>query len=155
MKPNRFRDAFRAFPAVLQHQILLRLGMALGSMLFFVFCWLLFGQFVFASPFLLLAGWMGFSGIQMLGAIARGRFTCVRGTCRQIITTVILKRPKTLILSTGQGDVQVRMQQRIKKPEIGVDYILYLADDTTVYQSEDGFIVSSYYALARSSQGTV
>ena len=118
MKPNRIREAFKTFPAVLQHQILLRLGMALGSSFFFTFCWLLFGEFVFASPFLLLAVWMGYSGIQMFRTIVSGSYTRIRTTCKQVITTAILKRPKAMILSTEKGDLRLRIQQRIRKPEV-------------------------------------
>ena len=149
MKPNRIREAFKTFPAVLQHQILLRLGMALGSSFFFTFCWLLFGEFVFASPFLLLAVWMGYSGIQMFRTIARGSYTRIRTTCKQVITTAILKRPKAMILSTEKGDLRLRIQQRIRKPEVGEQYDLFLADNTTVYQDETGYIASSYLAITR------
>ena len=149
MKPNRIREAFKTFPAVLQHQILLRLGMALGSSFFFAFCWLLFGEFVFASPFLLLAVWMGYSGIQMFRTIVSGSYTRIRTTCKQVITTAILKRPKAMILSTEKGDLRLRIQQRIRKPEVGEQYDLFLADNTTVYQDETGYIASSYLAITR------
>ena len=95
MKPNRIREAFKTFPAVLQHQILLRLGMALGSSFFFTFCWLLFGEFVFASPFLLLAVWMGYSEIQMFRTIAIGSYTRIRTTCK----AASLRIPDTIIPS--------------------------------------------------------
>ena len=149
MKPNRIREAFKTFPAVLQHQILLRLGMALGSSFFFAFCWLLFGEFVFASPFLLLAVLMGYSGIQMFRTIVSGSYTRIRTTCKQVITTAILKRPKAMILSTEKGDLRLRIQQRIRKPEVGEQYDLFLADNTTVYQDETGYIASSYLAITR------
>ena len=149
MKPNRIREAFKTFPAVLQHQILLRLGMALGSSFFFTFCWLLFGEFIFASPFLLLAVWMGYSGIQMFRTIVSGSYTRIRTTCKQVITTAILKRPKAMILSTEKGDLRLRIQQRIRKPEVGEQYDLFLADNTTVYQDETGYIASSYLAITR------
>ncbi len=152
MKPNRIREAFKTFPAVLQHQILLRLGMALGSSFFFTFCWLLFGEFVFASPFLLLAVWMGYSGIQMFRTIASGSYTRIRTTCKQVITTAILKRPKAMILSTEKGDLRLRIQQRIRKPEVGEQYDLFLADNTTVYQDETGYIASAYLGIMRVSR---
>jgi hypothetical protein len=152
VKPNRIREAFKTFPAVLQHQILLRLGMALGSSFFFTFCWLLFGEFVFASPFLLLAVWMGYSGIQMFRTIASGSYTRIRTTCKQVITTAILKRPKAMILSTEKGDLRLRIQQRIRKPEVGEQYDLFLADNTTVYQDETGYIASAYLGIMRVSR---
>ena len=152
MKPNRIREAFKSFPAVLQHQILLRLGMALGSSFFFMFCWLLFGEFVFASPFLLLAVWMGYSVIQMFRTIASGSYTRIRTTCKQVITTAILKRPKAMILSTEKGDLRLRIQQRIRKPEVGEQYDLFLADNTTVYQDETGYIASAYLGIMRVSR---
>ena len=152
MKPNRIREAFKTFPAVLQHQILLRLGMALGSSFFFAFCWVLFAEFVFASPFLLLAVWMGYSGIQMFRTIASGSYTRIRTTCKQVITTAILKHPKAMILSTEKGDLRLRIQQRIRKPEVGEQYDLFLADNTTVYQDETGYIASAYLGIMRVSQ---
>ena len=152
MKPNRIREAFKTFPAVLQHQILLRLGIALGSSFFFTFCWLLFGEFVFASPFLLLAVWMAYAGIQMFRTIVSGSYTRIRTTCKQVITTAILKRPKAMILSTEKGDLRLRIQQRIRKPEVGEQYDLFLADNTTVYQDETGYIASAYLGIMRVSR---
>ena len=152
MKPNRIREAFKTFPAVLQHQILLRLGMALGSSFFFTFCWLLFGEFVFASPFLLLAVWMAYAGIQMFRTIFKGSYTRIRTTCKQVITTAILKRPKAMILFTEKGDLRLRIQQRIREPEVGAIYHLYLSDSTAVYQTENGFVIRSYYTLVRAQQ---
>ena len=152
MKPNRIREAFKTFPAVLQHQILLRLGMALGSSFFFAFCWVLFAEFVFASPFLLLAVWMGYSGLHMFRTIASGSYTRIRITCKQVITTAILKRPKAMILSTEKGDLRLRIQQRIRKPEVGEQFDLFLADNTTVYQDETGYIASAYLGIMRVSR---
>ena len=149
MKPTALREAFRTFPAVLQHQILLRFGLTLGAAAAFGLLWALSSAFWFGAPFLMLALWMGAAGIQMFLTLYHGKYTRVKATCKQVSTTPILKRPKALILSTEQGDLRLRMQQRIQKPEVGVLYHLYLSDSTAVYQAEDVLVVSSYYALAR------
>lgn len=97
----------------------------------------------------MLALWMGASGIQVFLTLHHGKYTRVKATCKQVITTPILKRPKALILSTEQGDLRLRIQQRIRKPEVGVLYHLYLADSAAVYQSDGVIIVEHYYVLAR------
>ena len=149
MKPKKLRDAFRTFPAVLQHQLLLRVGLTLGGLAAFGLFWALSSAFWFGAPFLMLSLWMGASGIQMFLTIYHGKYTRVKATCKQVITTPILKRPKALILSTEQGDLRLRIQQRIRKPEVGVLYHLYLADSAAVYQSDGVNIVEYYYVLAR------
>ncbi|MBR4655418.1 MAG: hypothetical protein IKO68_02315 [Oscillospiraceae bacterium] len=149
MKPTALREAFRAFPAVLQHQILLRFGLTLGAAASFGLFWLLSRQFWFGAPFAMLALWMGLSGVQMFRTVYRGKYTCVEASCKQVITTPILKRPKALILSTERGDLRLRMQQRIRKPEVNSVYDLYLADSAVIYQGDDCLIASSYLALAR------
>ena len=149
MKPTAQREAFRAFPAVLQHQILLRFGLTLGAAAAFGLFWLLSRQFWFGAPFAMLALWMGLSGVQMFRTVYRGKYTCVEASCKQVITTPILKRPKALILSTEQGDLRLRIQQRIRKPEVDELFIVYLADSTRLYQNEDGFFASSYLAITR------
>ena len=149
MKPTALREAFRAFPAVLQHQILLRFGLTLGAAAAFGLFWLLSRQFWFGAPFAMLALWMGLSGVQMFRTVYRGKYTCVEASCKQVITTPILKRPKALILSTERGDLRLRMQQRIRKPEVNSVYDLYLADSAVIYQGDDCLIASSYLALAR------
>ncbi len=83
----------------------------------------------------------------MFRTVYRGKYACVEASCKQVITTPILKRPKALILSTERGDLRLRIQQRIRKPEVGALYCLYLSDDTSVFQSEHGLQISSYYAL--------
>lgn len=155
MKPKKLREAFRTFPAVLQHQLLLRFGLTLGGLAAFGLFWALSSAFWFGAPFLLLALWMGASGIQMFLTLYHGKYTRVKATCKQVITTPILKRPKALILSTEQGDLRLRIQQHIRKPEVGVLYHLYLADSAAVYQDEGGFVVSNYYVLVRTNSNTI
>lgn len=152
MKLTALREAFRAFPAVLQHQILLRFGLALGAAASFGLFWLLSRQFWFGAPFLMLALWMGAAGIQMFLTLYHGKYTRVNATCKQVITTPILKRPRALILATEQGDLRLRIQQRIRKPEVYELFIVYLADGTQLYQNEDGYLVSNYLAITRVNQ---
>ena len=152
MKPKKLREAFNAFPAVLQHQILLRFGWTFGGLAAFGLFWALSGQFWFSAPFLMLAAWMGVGAIQLFRTIWLGRYVCVQAICKQVITTAILKRPKALILTTEQGALRLRMQQRIRNPEVGEAFLLYLADDATIYQNDDCLIVSSYLALERIQQ---
>ena len=149
MKLTALREAFRTFPAVLQHQILLRFGLTLGAAAAFGLFWLLSRQFWFGAPFAMLALWMGLSGVQMFRTVYRGKYTCVEASCKQVITTPILKRPKALILSTERGDLRLRIQQRIRKPEANVSFNLYLADNTVIYQAGDCLIISSYLSLVR------
>ena len=149
MKPTALREAFRAFPAVLQHQILLRFGLALGAAASFGLFWLLSRQFWFGAPFAMLALWMGLSGVQMFCTVYRGKYTCVEASCKLVVTTPILKRPKALILSTEQGDLRLRIQQRIRKPEVDELFVVYLADSTQLYQNDDSLIAGSYLAITR------
>ena len=149
MKPKKLRDAFNGFPAVLQHQILLRFGWTLGGLAAFGLFWGLSGQFWFGAPFLMLSAWMGVSAVQLFRTIYLGRYVCVQATCKQVVTTAILKRPKALILSTEQGDLRLRMQQRIRKPEVGESFILFLADSAAVYQDENGYVAIGYLAISR------
>ena len=149
MKLKAIRDAFQTFPAVLQHQILLRFGLTLGGLAAFGLFWALSSAFWFGAPFLMLALWIGASGIQMFLTLYHGKYTRVKATCKQVITTPILKRPKALILSTEQGDLRLRIQQRIRKPEVYELFIVYLADGTQLYQNEDGYFASSYLAITR------
>ncbi len=149
MKLTALREAFRAFPAVLQQQFLLRFGLTLGGLAAFGLFWAMSSAFWFGAPFLMLSLWMGTSGIQMFLTFYRGKYTRVKATCKQIITSPILKRPKALILFTEQGDLRLRIQQRIRKPEVDELFIVYLADSTRLYQNEDGFFASSYLAITR------
>ncbi len=149
MKPTALREAFRTFPAVLQHQLLLRFGLTLGGLAAFGLFWALSSAFWFGAPFLMLVLWMGASGIQMFLTLYHGKYTRVKATCKQVITTPILKRPKALILSTEQGDLRLRIQQRIQKPEVGELFVVYLADNAQLYQHEDGYIVCGYMAILR------
>lgn len=151
MKPKKLLEAFRTFPAVLQHQLLLRFGLTLGGLATFGLFWALSSAFWFGAPFLMLSLWMGASGIQVFLTLYHGKYTRVKTTCKQVITTPILKRPKALILSTEQGDLRLRIQQRIRKPEVGELFVVYLADSAQLYQSEDGYIVSSYLAITRTN----
>ena len=149
MKLKAIRDAFQTFPAVLQHQILLRFGLTLGGLAAFGLFWALSSAFWFGAPFLMLALWIGASGIQMFLTLYHGKYTRVKATCKQVITTPILKRPKALILSTEQGDLRLRIQQRIRKPEIGKFFVVYLADSTRLYYSGGELVVSNYLTLTR------
>ena len=149
MKLKMLRETFNSFPAVLQHQILLRFGLSLGGAAAFALFWGLSAQFWFGAPFLMLAAWMGIGAVQLFRTIRLGRYVCVQAICKQVVTTAILKRPKAMILSTEQGNLRLRMQQRIRKPEVNSVYDLYLADSAVIYQGDDCLITSSYLALSR------
>lgn len=149
MKPKTIRESFQTFPAVLQHQILLRCGLTLGGLAAFGLFWALSSAFWFGAPFLMLSFWMGVSAVQTFRTVFHGKNSRVHAVCKQVISTAILKRPKALILSTEQGDIRIRIQQRIRKPEINEQFILYLADSTQLYQSEDGYLAQSYLGLSR------
>lgn len=153
MKPRSIRESFRTFPAVLQHQILLRCGLTPGGLAAFGLFWALSSAFWFGAPFLLLALWMGGSAVQTFLTVFHGKYSRVHAVCKQVVTTAILKRPKALILSTEKGDLRLRIQQRIRKPEVGEVFTVYLADNAMLYESEDGFVVSSYLAIARTTSG--
>ena len=88
----------------------------------------------------------------MFLTLYHGKYTRVNATCKQVITTPILKRPRALILATEQGDLRLRIQQRIRKPEVYELFIVYLADGTQLYQNEDGYLVSNYLAITRVNQ---
>ena len=149
MKAKQLREAFRTFPAVLQHQLLLRFGLTLGGLAAFGLFWALSSAFWFGAPFLMLALWMGASGIQMFLTLHHGKYTRVKATCKQVITTPILKRPKALILSTEQGDLRLRIQQRIRKPEVGDLFKVYFADSSSIYLNENGYLIGEYLALVK------
>ena len=153
MKLRSIRESFRTFPAVLQHQILLRCGLTLGGLAAFGLFWALSSAFWFGAPFLMLAFWMGVSAVQTFRTVFHGKYSRVHAVCKQVVTTAILKRPKALILSTEKGDLRLRIQQRIRKPEVGEVFTVYLADNAMLYESEDGFVVSSYLAIARTTSG--
>ena len=126
-----------------------RFGLTLGGLAAFGLFWALSSAFWFGAPFLMLALWIGASGIQMFLTFYRGKYARVKATCKQVITSPILKRLKALILSTEQGDLRLRIQQRIRKPEVDELFIVYLADGTQLYQNEDGYFASSYLAITR------
>lgn len=153
MKLRLIRESFRTFPAVLQHQILLRCGLTLGGLAAFGLFWALSSAFWFGAPFLLLAFWMGVSAVQTFRTVFHGKYSRVPAVCKLVITTAILKRPKALILSTEQGDLRLRIQQRIRKPEVGEVFTVYLADNTMLFEGEEGYVVSSYLAIARTPGG--
>ena len=154
MKPRSIRESFRTFPAVLQHQILLRCGLTLGGLAAFGLFWALSSAFWFGAPFLMLAFWMGVSAVQTFRTVFHGKYSRVHAVCKQVITTAILKRPKALILSTEQGNLRLRIQQRIRKPEVGELFTVYLADNAMLYEGEDGYVVSSYLGITRIADGT-
>ena len=113
MKPRSIRESFRTFPAVLQHQILLRCGLTLGGLAAFGLFWALSSAFWFGATFLMLSFWMSVSAVQTFRTVFHGKYACVHAICKQVLTTAILKRPKALILSTEQGNLRLRIQQRI------------------------------------------
>ena len=149
MKLKTLRETFNGFPAVLQQQILLRFGLSLGGVAAFALFWGLSAQFWFGAPFLMLAAWMGVGAVQLFRTVCLGRYVCVQAICKQVVTTAILKRPKALILSTEQGDLRLRIQKRIRKPEVHSLFNLYLVENAVIYQDNDCLIVGSYLALVR------
>ena len=125
-------------PRPLEEQIWNRCGVGLALALGGIILLCSGGLYV-GLPLLLVSGYMMGSGFQLALDCLAGKYTAIKGNCRQVETAGLLSVENTL--------VRVQLHQRRCPMQEGDGVIVYVSDRTPVYVKDGCDYICSYYAL--------
>ena len=133
-------------PRPLEEQIWNRCGvglaLALGGIILLCSTGLCVGL-----PLLLVSGYMMGSGFQLALNCLAGKYTAIKGDCRQVETAGLRKKAKEVVLLVGNTPVRVQLHQQRCPIQEGDSVVVYVSDRTPVYVKDGCDYICSYYAL--------
>lgn len=140
------RERMKKLPLVLQKQVIIRFGAFLLSLTFLVFMLLLYGDIYFSLTLAALGLFFGISAMSMLIKLSDGKYVVIEGKCNKVEWTAFRKRAKMLYLNC-KPQVKVCNRQKLRNFEIGDTVILYVSENTPVYEAEGYQLLSGYLAI--------
>ena len=133
-------------PRPLEEQIWIRCGIGLALALGGIILLCSTGLYV-GLPLLLVSGYMMGSGFQLALNCLAGKYTAIKGDCRQVETAGLRKRARAIVLSVENTLVRIQLHQRRCSIQEGDGVIVYVSDRTPVYVKDGCDYICSYYAL--------
>ncbi len=140
-------------PMPLQTQILIRLALAVCSLIAGNVC-LVFFTVTIAVPFFLLALLTAVSGCHLYRVVVRGRYLVLTGTVLNVERTTVLRRPKAILMEVEGKALRVVLRSRHKAPSEGSQISFYVQDSTPIYEWRGIHLLGSYLAAAAGTSGT-
>lgn len=143
--PNAARK-ISELPRPLEEQIWIHCGVGLALALGGIILLCSAGLYV-GLPWILVSGYMMGSGFQLALHCLAGRYTAIKGTCRQVETAGLRKKAKAVVLSVENKPVRVQLHQQKCPIQEGDSVVVYVSDRTPVYVKDGCDYICSYYAL--------
>lgn len=137
----------KKLPEVLQRQVIFRLGGGILFLFLLVVIWISMGDLYLVLPCLLCGGYLLGGGIWLFYHALAGNYIRLQGECCKIETTGLRRRIRYIYLALEKGIVKVTMRQRIRKLSEGEIVILYVSEQTPVYEKDGVYIINNYYAM--------
>lgn len=134
-------------PKALRRQVLFRYGG--GGLFLMILLFLMTGSrdLYLLLPCILCIFWLAGSGFWLFLQAAEGNYMRLQGQCIRIDTSGLRKRVRAVHLALEQGTVKIPVRYRISKLSEGDTVSIYLAEKTPVFERDDTYIISSYYAM--------
>lgn len=141
------KEKFKGLPAALQKQIILRLAACALSLLLLVVTLVVYGDLYLCLPFAVFCLFFGAFGVLLLFRAINGKFVVVEGQCSKVERTAIRKKSKIIYFVSEPHSVKLPVRHRIKNLEVGDLVLVYVSENTPVYQEEGFQVLSGYLAL--------
>ena len=141
------KEKWIKMPMALPRQVLFRFGG--GGLFLMILLFLMTGSrdLYLLLPCVLCMIWLAGSGFWLFLQAAGGNYMCLQGQCIRIDTSGLRKRVRAVHLALEQGTVKIPVRYRISKLSEGDTVSIYLAEKTPVFERDDTYIISSYYAM--------
>lgn len=134
-------------PVPLQGQILLRLALAVCSLIVGSIFLILFTVTI-AIPFFLQALLTAVSGGYLYWLALCGRYLILTGTVLNVERTAILHRSKAILIEVEGKVLRVILRSSYKTPSIGSRILFYVQDSTPIYEWRGIHLLGTYLAVS-------
>lgn len=141
------REKLQGLPAVLQRQILLRLGIGGAAFLLFFVILFISWDIYLCIPCLVLSAFLIVNGGYLFYNCIKDAYVVVQGVCSEIETKGLFKRVKAIHIAADERLLKIPVRQSIKKLRTGDTITVYMSDKTPIYEDGNVFTICSYHAL--------
>lgn len=138
---------FKRLPEPLQRQILIRLGLALLSLVLFIPILLIMRDIYLCIP---CAGVMIFYATSAFFLFRRailGEYVVVSGECVEIVLTAVKRRAKYIMITTDVCNLKVVLHSRLRKIPNGAAIKLYIAKNAQIFEQNGAQVLYNYIAM--------
>lgn len=143
-------EQFRQIPAPLQKQIYLHLSGSVLGLVMMIMVLAFQGSWQLIIPSLIIAFVFLINGCVLFCRCTEGQYVVIQGVCTEIERTGFKKRIKAVYIRSGEYAIKVVYQlQRIKDLSAGDSLVLYLADNTPVYELDGYKVVCNALAIGK------
>lgn len=141
-------------PEPLRRKILLYYAVGVFGLLLLAASFIFGGDWRFSVPCAALAVTFCIGGTQLLIQGTEGRYVVIEGICEEIERTHFRRKIKGITIRTENGSVRIPVWgERTGKLKDGDTMVIYLSEDTPVYDLDGCKIVNTCIALARKTGG--
>ena len=141
------KEKWIKMPKALQRQVLFRSGG--GGLFLMILLFLITGSrdLYLLLPCVLCMFWLAGSGFWLFLQAAEGNYMRLQGQCIRIDMAGLRKRVRAVHLALEQGTVKIPVRYRISRLSEGDIIVVYVAEETPVYERDGEYIIGNYYAM--------
>jgi len=144
---TEYYEAFARIPEPLQKQILIRLGLALGSLLMILIILILIADRFLLIPFIGIFVFNIIWSWNFYDIAVNNKYVVISGRCIDANLTIIKRYTKSVTIETEEHVIQINTKQRWKKILLNTELDIYVADKTLVYSKDGIEVLHSYLAI--------
>ncbi len=144
---KRWKEEFQEIPLALKNQILLRAGAGTLCLFLLLVIAIVYQDIYLCLSFILFGGVFIISGLLLFRRSVRGAYVVLSGACQRIEQTAIRRRTKVIYFTVSPHTVRVNLKRWVKDLAEGDGIVLYVADNTPVYEKDGCQVLNGYWAL--------
>lgn len=141
------REKLKGIPDALKKQLFLRFGAGIIFIALFILILVCTKDFYFALPCIVSWAIFTINGFIMLYDCLANRYIILSSECVAIERTAILRRIKSIDLSSEQGIIRIPIRGKIRRVHEGCKVVVYTSSRTAVYEIGNERMLCGYYAI--------
>lgn len=134
-------------PSAIRKEVVKRFLYGLGAVLFFIVILLTSKDFLLCIPCCLISILSFFNSGIIIYHYKKGRIISFVGRCVKIERKKIIKTVSSILLDVDGKAVKIQIKGRKTKINEGDTVQVYILESSKVYNYENKFVISDYYAL--------
>lgn len=143
------KEKFLSIPLPLQKQILLRLGGAGIGVATFLLVLSYRSDWRLLLPCIALIALCAGSSLSLYDRCIQSKYVAVTGCCVEIERAAWRRRTKAIYLRNDQYSIKLAGVRKIKNIIVGDQLMVYIADNTAVYEVDGCQVICNYLAIEK------
>ena len=143
------KEKFLSIPLPLQKQILLRLGGAGIGIATLLLVLTYRSDWRLMLPCVALIALCVGSSLSLYDRCIQSKYVAVTGSCVEIEKAAWRRRTKAIYLRNDQYSIKLAGIRKVKNLIVGDQLIVYIADNTTVYEVDGCHVICNYLAIEK------